>query len=199
MHAWLAPLRGADHFLFRQINQVWTSPWLDRLMPVLTDPHKVPLFVWGVAPAAVAVWLFAKRGRGLAILVGLALTIGATDMISHRIVKPAFKRARPEQAGVPLVLRTRSHYDHSFPSNHAALSFAGAAFMAAVYPPLAWPGFAIASVIAYSRVYVGVHFPFDAAGGALLGLILGTLGARLFLRLAGPCESRRQRRFFRRR
>jgi undecaprenyl-diphosphatase len=77
--------------------------------------------------------------------------------------------ADPEQdplVGTPL--------DLSFPSGHAATSFAGATLLAWYAPRLAVPLYALAALVAWSRVYVGVHYPFDIVAGALLGIAVAT-------------------------
>jgi len=62
----------------------------------------------------------------------------------------------------------------SFPSGHAATSFACAALLAWLTPLPKVPLFALAALIAYSRVYTGVHYPLDILGGAALGLSVAT-------------------------
>jgi undecaprenyl-diphosphatase len=185
-------LRGADHALFHKINAVWTCRLFDAVMPVLTDLQKVPWFKFLVLPAGLGWWLYAKRREGAKVLLGLCLVIGATDMTAHRLVKPLFHRSRPQKAGVEVVLRTAPLYGYSFPSNHASNTFAGAAFLGSLYPPARIALLALAALIAYSRVYVGVHFPLDVLAGALWGLAVGLLGA-LAWRRAGLAPPSRQK------
>jgi len=63
----------------------------------------------------------------------------------------------------------------ALPSNHATNTFALASFFASSYRRLAAPLFILAFLVGYSRIYVGVHYPFDVLGGAALGVILGLL------------------------
>jgi undecaprenyl-diphosphatase len=72
--------------------------------------------------------------------------------------------------------------DLSLPSGHAATSFAGATLLAFVVPRLTVPFLALAAAIAWSRVYVGVHYPSDIVAGAALGAAIA-LGATALLRL----------------
>jgi undecaprenyl-diphosphatase len=76
----------------------------------------------------------------------------------------------PEQdplVGTPL--------DLSFPSGHAATSFAGATLLSAFLPRLRLPLYLLAALVAWSRVYVGVHYPLDILAGALLGTVVALL------------------------
>jgi membrane-associated phospholipid phosphatase len=97
------------------------------------------------------------------------------------VLKKAFGVERPNvryPAPDPLVATPT---DLSFPSGHAATSFAAAALLAGAAPRLAVPLFALAAAVACSRVYVGVHYPLDLVGGALLGLGVAT-ALRLLVR-----------------
>ena len=62
----------------------------------------------------------------------------------------------------------------SFPSGHATVAFASATILALAVPRLRWPLFALAALIAFSRVYVGVHYPGDVLAGAVLGVGIAT-------------------------
>jgi undecaprenyl-diphosphatase len=68
------------------------------------------------------------------------------------------------------------HVPHSgsFPSGHATAAFACATVIAWRAPRLAFPAFVLAGAIAWSRVYVGVHWPLDVLGGAVLGVLIAT-------------------------
>jgi undecaprenyl-diphosphatase len=80
--------------------------------------------------------------------------------------RPAVRYAEPEA----LVHVPR---DGSFPSGHSATSFAAAAILAWVFPQARVGFYVLATAIAFSRVYVGVHYPLDVLAGAILGLAIG--------------------------
>ena len=88
------------------------------------------------------------------------------------VERPAFRYAEPKA----LVHVPR---DHSFPSGHAATSFACATVLAWAFPRLAVPLYLLAAAIAFSRVYVGVHYPLDVLAGAALGVLVATALLRL--------------------
>jgi undecaprenyl-diphosphatase len=108
------------------------------------------------------------------------------DVLAYGI-KLAVGRPRP---GLDPLVRLPT--DPSFPSGHAATSFAGATMLAAFAPRYRIVFFVLAAGIAFSRVYVGVHWPFDVLAGSLLGAGLGYAGIT-FLRWRGRLPRRSPR------
>ena len=82
----------------------------------------------------------------------------------------------------PLITTPTSH---SLPSGHSTTAFAAATILGAYFPRFRLPFYALAALIAWSRVVVGVHYPLDVIAGALLGVALGLLALRALPLLAG--------------
>jgi undecaprenyl-diphosphatase len=109
----------------------------------------------------------------LTTLVAFVLTSVVTNAL-----KDVFERERPpygEDAVEPLVAIPTSE---SFPSGHSSTSFAAAVALGILVPKLRWPALALAAVVAFSRVYLGVHYALDVLAGALLGAAFGLAVAR---------------------
>lgn len=183
-----------DRVCFRLINQVWTSRFLDVVMPAVTDLHKVKWFAWGVVPAAVAFWLYKGRKNAARVLVVLVLAVGACDLLSYRVIKPYVARPRPAAAGIGAIERSPSS-GYGFPSNHATNMGAAAAVLGVAYPPYAWLFWAVAGIVAWSRVYCGAHYPGDVLGGLVVGGVLSYLWAVLMLgsTAAGAAKKKKKR------
>jgi undecaprenyl-diphosphatase len=122
-------------------------------------------------------WLWTRVGA--AILLAESMS-GALKLWVERD-RPPVSRPVPE----PL-LEAPSTY--SFPSGHATVAFACATVLSLAVPRLRWPLFALAALIAFSRVYVGVHYPGDVLAGAALGILIATALRMLAgaLRRSGP-------------
>ena len=171
-----------DRALFALINGRLTHPLLDPVMVFVTTQenwYPILLGLW----IALLIW-GGRRGRLAAI--ALVVAVAATDQVTCSVLKPLFKRIRPCNA-LPaehvhlLVERSKAF---SFPSAHAANSFAMATIAGWRFRKYAAYPFAVAAVVAYSRVYVGVHYPFDAVGGVIVGLIMGQISIKLVVAIA---------------
>jgi undecaprenyl-diphosphatase len=122
--------------------------------------------VWGLI-AAVLVAMRRLRPRAL---VQLGLAILVTSVIADGVLKPLVGRERPFVTAPEVVVIGDRPNDASFPSGHTANAFASALVLSrlAAVPSLGW--WLLAGAIAYSRVYLGPHYPLDVAAGAIVGI-----------------------------
>jgi undecaprenyl-diphosphatase len=118
-----------------------------------------------IALAVAVLW------RRWGVLVITVLAVGLADWSATGLQALIDRPRPPLRYPEPKTLVPLPH-DGSFPSGHAATSFAAATTLSFATPRLAPLFFVLATAIAYSRVYVGVHYPLDAIGGAVLGTLV---------------------------
>jgi undecaprenyl-diphosphatase len=133
--------------------------------------------------AAISALYWRRPAIFMYVLLGSVLADVLSLVIRHAVGRDRPPIDYPDPA--PLV---RVPDNPSFPSGHAATSFAAAALLAWLTPLPKVALFVLAGLIAFSRVYVGVHYPLDVIGGALLGLAVATALRRLVeaRRRSGP-------------
>ena len=150
------------------------TPSLDRHMSRLTQAADYSR-LW-LASAAILAATRGPRGRRAAA-AGLA-SVGVTSAVANLIVKPIGRRPRPDPSEAPAARWAPMPDSTSFPSGHSAAAFAFATGVGGVLPRDAIPIRALASVVAYSRVHTGLHYPADVIAGALLGTTLAQITGR---------------------
>jgi undecaprenyl-diphosphatase len=131
--------------------------------------------VW-IVIALAAVALDRRRLRAAtAVLAAIGLAFVMTDLV----VKPLVGRARPFESSVTTRVIDRLPVTASFPSGHAATAVAGAVSLSRLWPTARVALWALAALVALSRIYVGVHYPLDVMGGAVLGAACAWVAARV--------------------
>ncbi len=149
------------------------SPTLDRGFRQISraaDHSKV----W-LAGGALLACAGGAAGRRAAVN-GLAST-ALTSAVVNLLLKPLGRRRRPDRSlhQVPNSRQVAMPQSTSFPSGHAASAFAFAAGVASALPQAGIPLSAAASLVAYSRVHTGVHYPLDVVAGSVTGMALAPL------------------------
>jgi undecaprenyl-diphosphatase len=105
-------------------------------------------------------------------VLGLTLIAVALSDWSAAGIKALVDRERPPLRYAEPKTLVRVPHDPSFPSGHAATSFAAATMLSFAFPRFAPALLVLAAAVAFSRVYVGVHYPLDILGGAVLGSLM---------------------------
>lgn len=170
-------LGAADRAVFLFLNQTMSNPVGDFLWPLITDYDRLPLvrlFLIGLW-----VWLLVRggvRGRTAAMLLIPVLVLG--DQLSSSLIKEWVQRPRPCHTigDVPVIpgihLLVNCGGGKSFPSSHAVNNFAVATLFSFYYPKARWAFYGWAALVALSRPAVGLHYPSDIIGGAVIGVMV---------------------------
>ena len=157
---------AVDLALYKRVRSLAHKPetvrWVRRYSRL--GEHGAVWLVVGVGGAAID---GGRRGRWMRATA----CVGAAYLISTSI-KLAIGRKRPIIEDLPHLMATPTGL--SFPSSHSTSSFAAAQAYGRLLPRT--PLVAAAGAMAFSRLYLGVHYPSDVAAGAALGTVLGTLG-----------------------
>jgi undecaprenyl-diphosphatase len=172
-------LYSIDVSVFYFINHSLSCGALNKFFTIITNVNN-----WYIAYIILLGISFVKGGRkGKIAAIGVLLLILLTDQLSARIIKEIFHRIRPCNALLNVITPLGCNGTFSFPSNHAVNNFAAAVFFYKLFPKLKWVVFISASLVAISRVYIGVHYPSDILGGAVIGSAFGYIFAIAALKL----------------
>jgi undecaprenyl-diphosphatase len=171
----LEKLLDVDEKLFLFLNGL-NSPQLDPLFYFLTNP-------WAWIPVYILLLYLIWKQYGNAtwlILIGIALTVVLSDQVTSNIMKPYFQRLRPTKdpalAGLVHYVNNYKGTLYGFASSHAANTIGTATFvfllLRKIYSCIGWI-FLWAVFVAYTRIYLGVHYPGDIIAGGLVGAFFG--------------------------
>ena len=155
-----------DVFILNLIQTHLHNGWLDRFMVMATGLGDRGL-VWFCLAGLL---LLSKKYRPFGILMLVALL--ASSVIGNELIKPLVGRMRPCDLFPNVNVLIACPPDFSFPSGHAMSSFAGATMLYAANRRLGLGAYLLAGLIAFSRLYLYVHFPSDVLAGAILGILI---------------------------
>ena len=171
-----------DQSLLQWIQDTLTCPALDLLMPRVTALGN-----------GGAVWLLAAGGllctkkyrkQGVLLLGGLA----AGALVGNVVLKNLVARPRPCWLDSSVQLLIPNPTDYSFPSGHTLSSVIGATVLAKTDRRFGYAAIPLAALIAFSRLYLYVHFPSDVLAAAVLGVLIGKVSDRVGMHLINWME-----------
>ena len=172
----LKPVLRLDYWLFHKINQIWINPFFDLVLPFARQQEFWYFFYLFLL--VFSVYNFGVKGCWWSVSLIMTVIIG--DLFSSSLMKSLIWRVRPcrdpDLVDQVRVLVNYCPQSSSFTSSHACNHFAAAWFIFITLNQTGswrWLLFAWAFIISYAQVYVGVHFPLDILGGAILGTAIG--------------------------
>lgn len=159
-------IQNFDFAVLNGIQDALQCDFLDAIVPIFTHlGHGVVWAVFGL------IFLFIKKYRFNGICIASALV--ATVIISEFIIKPLFLRERPYMLNPEFILLIPEPSGTSFPSSHTSTSFASALQFFGINRKAGFAALIFAAVVAFTRLYLYVHFPTDILGGIILGISMG--------------------------
>ena len=159
-------LGAYDRAIFHFINSTLSNPLFDMAMPLVTRLGSGE-FIFIMAIFIVLLSAPQKRLSGILLLAGLTACYFAAGFIKDSVALP---RPFISMSDVRLLIAGQSGF--SFPSAHACNVFMAAAILTRFFNK-DWLWYLLATLVAFSRVYIGVHYPSDVLVGALLGMMIG--------------------------
>jgi undecaprenyl-diphosphatase len=152
------------------IQRFFHTAWLDALMPLVTRLGDKGL-IWISLALLLLCLPLRRRWEGGEMLCALLCSV----LLCNLLLKNWVARPRPFALRPDILLLVPPPQDFSFPSGHSSASFAAAAVLLWRRVPGRFLALGLAVLIAFSRLYLYVHFPTDVLAGAILGFLLGSL------------------------
>lgn len=162
-----------EFHLLDRIQSVAQSPFLDRVMPAISALADKG-FIW-ILLTLILLCIPKYRRTGQACAIALLFMLFAGNIV----LKPLVGRIRPYDVNTLIELLIEAPTDYSFPSGHTFASFACACTLFSEDKRLGLPALILAVLIAFSRMYLYVHYPTDVLAGILLGIVAAVVGHKL--------------------
>jgi len=162
-------IKKTDNYLLDVLHAKKVHPVMDKIMVFFTR-----LGDFGIVWIAIAFFLLMMREHRRDGMLLMYVLIG-TALVNNLVVKPLIAKIRPCNINGGVNLLLRRPLDYSFPSGHTSSSFAAAVVLCTLGPLIGLVSFSIAFLIAFSRLYLYVHYPSDILGGVILGLMCGMI------------------------
>ncbi|MGI6117269.1 MAG: phosphatase PAP2 family protein [Bilifractor sp.] len=165
-------IMGTEIQILNAIQSI-RCPFLDVLMPLISNC----IVLW-VLLTAVMIMRKNTRKAGWIIILSIALDL----ILCNLVLKNAFHRVRPFDVNTAVTLLVKKPVDFSFPSGHTAFSFATVTglWLSGALKKLRIPALILACLIAFSRLYLYVHYPTDVLAGIAVGVFCGWAAYKLF-------------------
>jgi undecaprenyl-diphosphatase len=157
--------QAIDQQLLLFLNVKFANALFDLIMPFITEKQN-----WYVPIGIIGILLFWKGGaKGKFVVLTLVVSLIISDQTSSSLVKPMVGRLRPCKTLENFRLLVECGGGYSFPSSHAVNIATAMGIFIYNYRRFSATWIIIALLVGYSRIYVGVHYPFDVLGGFVLG------------------------------
>lgn len=164
---------GAEIAILERIQDVFSCAFLDAVMPYITR-----LADNGIGWIVLALLLLIPcKTRQTGAVMGIALILGF--LTGNLLLKNVIARTRPFLWDPTITLLIKMPSEYSFPSGHTLASFECAVAIFCFHRKWGIVALVFAVLIAFSRLYLQVHYPTDVLGGAILGGIWGILACRI--------------------
>jgi undecaprenyl-diphosphatase len=167
-------IQSNDHRLMRRVHR-WRAPRWFRILMIISSRGGDGWLWYGLG---LTLLLYGGEHRLLAIAAGAAAA--TTGICLFRALKSTSRRKRPCEIEPHCWAAILPPDKYSFPSGHSITAFAVAVSLGLFYPELQVCLLAAASLIAASRIILGMHFLSDVLAGSAIGVVLGMISFHIF-------------------